>query len=81
MSHSSGNLVDVTFSSTSLGRDSVFSGFRQEDDVLGPVHGRPQEPLPLHDSDEGNQSDCTIYEDIDELVQQFDQTMKVTLSL
>ena len=67
-------------SSSSLGHDSVFSGGKQEDDVLGPFHGRPPEPLPFHDSDadEGNQSDCTIYEDIDELVQQFDQTMKVS---
>ena len=29
--------------------------------------------------DDGNCSDCTIYEDIDELVQQFDLTMKATM--
>lgn len=58
-------------------RDSVFSGNRSEDDVLGPIQGRPPEPLPVHDSDEGNLSDCTIYEDIDELVQEFDKTMQV----
>ena len=29
--------------------------------------------------DDGNCSDCTIYEDIDELVQQFDLTMKETM--
>ena len=55
----------------------MFSGGRHEEEGFGPMNGRPREPLPLHDSDEGNMSDCTIYEDIDELVQEFDKTMKV----
>ena len=53
-------------------------GGKGEDELPALIQGRPPEPLPLHDSDEGNQSDCTIYEDIDDLVEQFDKTMQAT---
>lgn len=78
---STGQTLNIPPSATSThSRDSVFAGVgRSDDDILAPIQGRPPEPLPTHDSDEGNQSDCTIYEDIDELVQEFDKTMQVSV--
>ena len=69
-SRPSSQWIDSLFSSSA--RDSMFSG------GSGDRLDEREVQFLDHESDEDNLSDCTIYEDIDELVQQFDATMQAT---